>query len=256
MSSAITTESSGLTTDRSTQLGAHDRRVILVLLISVFVMILNETTMGVALPALTRELGVTPSAAQWLTAAFLLTMAVTIPITGFLLQRFHTRPLFIAAMGLFTLGALIAAAAPGFEVLLLARIVQASGTAVMCPLLMTTAMNLVPAATRGQMMGNISIVISVAPAIGLTISGAILDKRDWRFMFIHVLPIALTTLIVGASLITNVTEPRPTRIDAASVMLSARGFGGVVFGLSNLGTATGHFSTCAPSRPGISASRS
>jgi len=225
--------------------------VIFLLLISVFVMILNETIMGVALPTLTKDLGITPSTAQWLTAAFLLTMAVIIPITGFLLQRFHTRPLFIAAMGFFSLGTLIAAVAPGFEILLLGRIVQASGTAIMFPLLMTTVMNLVPAATRGQMMGNISIVISVAPAIGPTISGLILSVLDWRFMFILVLPIAIAALIVGASLITNVTEPRPTRIDVPSVVLSALGFGGVVFGLSTLGTATTPLETWLPLAIGV-----
>lgn len=250
MTSAIATESAELAPQHD-QLGARNRLVIFLLLISVFVMILNETIMGVALPTLTKELGITPGAAQWLTAAFLLTMAVIIPITGFLLQRFHTRPLFIAAMGLFTLGTLIAAVAPGFEILLLARIVQASGTAIMFPLLMTTVMNLVPAATRGQMMGNISIVISVAPAIGPTISGLILNVLDWRFMFILVLPIALTALIVGASLITNVTEPRPTRIDVLSVVLSALGFGGVVFGLSNLGTATTPLETWLPLATGV-----
>lgn len=93
-------------------IGARNRLVIFILLISVFVMILNETIMGVALPTLTKDLGITAGAAQWLTAAFLLTMAVTIPVTGFLLQRFNTRPLFIAAMGLFSLGTLLAAVAP------------------------------------------------------------------------------------------------------------------------------------------------
>ena len=237
--------------DHAARLGARNRLVIFLLLISVFVMILNETIMGVALPTLTKDLGITPSAAQWLTAAFLLTMAVIIPITGFLLQRYNTRPLFTAAMGLFSLGTLIAAVAPGFEILLLARIVQASGTAIMFPLLMTTVMNLVPAATRGQMMGNISIVISVAPAIGPTISGLILSVLDWRFMFILVLPIALAALVVGARLIANVTEPRPTRIDVPSVILSALGFGGVVFGLSNLGTATTPLESWLPLAVGI-----
>jgi len=238
MTSTVSAESIGVDGDHSAALGARNRLVIFLLLISVFVMILNETIMGVALPTLTKDLGITPGSAQWLTAAFLLTMAVLIPITGFLLQRFKTRPMFIAAMGFFSLGTLIAAVAPGFEILLLARVVQASGTAIMFPLLITTVMTLVPAATRGQMMGNISIVISVAPAIGPTISGLILSALDWRFMFILVLPIAIVTLIVGANLITNVTEPRLTRIDVLSVVLSALGFGGLVFGLSNLGTAT------------------
>ena len=150
--------------DRATQ--KRNNLVIMLLLVSAFVVILNETIMSVALPHLMADLNITANSAQWLTTGFMLTMAVVIPITGLLLQRFNTRPMFIAAMSLFSFGTLIAAMAPGFEVLLAGRIVQATGTAIMMPLLMTTALTLVPAARRGQTMGNISIVISVAPEIG------------------------------------------------------------------------------------------
>jgi DHA2 family lincomycin resistance protein-like MFS transporter len=217
-------------------LDSRNRLVLTLLLVSTFVVILNETLMGVALPHLMRDLSISASAAQWLTTAFMLTMAVVIPITGFLLQRFHTRPVFITAMSLFSVGTLIAAVAPGFEVLLVARVVQATGTAIMVPLLFTTVMTLVPEQSRGRTMGNISIVISVAPAIGPTISGFILNVLDWRWMFILVLPIALAALITGAVRVPNVTEPRVTPIDVLSVILSAFGFGGIVYGLSNLGT--------------------
>jgi len=223
--------------DRTATLDRRNRLVIGILLISVFVMILNETIMGVALPQLMKDLDITAGTGQWLTAAFLLTMAVIIPITGFLLQRFSTRSLFIAAMGLFSLGTLVAALSPGFTLLLVARVIQASGTAIMFPLLMTTVMTLVPAANRGRMMGNISIVISVAPAIGPTISGLILTAFSWRFMFIFVLPIALVALFVGGALIKNVTETHKATFDILSVVLSAFGFGGLVYGLSNAGTA-------------------
>jgi DHA2 family lincomycin resistance protein-like MFS transporter len=216
-------------------LDKRNRLVIRLLLISAFVVILNETIMGVAIPHLMDDLDITAGAAQWLTTAFMLTMAVVIPITGFLLQRFHTRPVFIAAMSLFSTGTLIAATAPGFEVLLVGRVVQASGTAIMMPLLFTTVMTLVPAATRGRTMGNISIVISVAPAIGPSISGLILNVLDWRWMFILVLPVAVASLVLGALRVQNVTNPRATRFDLISVILSAFGFGGVVYGLSNLG---------------------
>ena len=223
--------------------GSLDKRnslVIRLLLISAFVVILNETIMGVALPRLIVALDITANAGQWLTTAFMLTMAVVIPITGFLLQRFNTRPVFIWAMSLFSLGTLIAATAPGFEVLLVGRVVQASGTAIMMPLLFTTVLNLVPAASRGRTMGNISIVISVAPAIGPTISGLILSVLDWRWMFLLVLPIAIVALVLGAMKVQNVTTPIRTRFDALSVILSAFGFGGLVFGLSNLGEGTGN----------------
>src|SRR5512134_4061610 len=126
------------TLDASAAHTARNRLVINLLLVSSFVVILNETIMGVAIPRLMASLGVTASAAQWLTTAFLLTMAVVIPITGFLLQRLHTRQVFIVAMTLFCVGTLVAALAPGLAVLVVARVIQASGTAIMMPLLMTT----------------------------------------------------------------------------------------------------------------------
>lgn len=213
--------------------------VIGLLLVSAFVVILNETIMSVALPRLMEDLQITATTAQWLTTGFMLTMAVVIPVTGFLLQRFHVRPVFLTAMSLFSAGTLIAALAPGFGTLLLGRVVQASGTAIMMPLLMTTVLTLVPASSRGRMMGRISIVIAVAPAIGPTISGVVLSALDWRWMFWLVLPIALVSLALGAARIRNVTTPRPGRIDVVSVALSALAFGGLLYGLSSLGEGGG-----------------
>ncbi|MEX0860632.1 MAG: MDR family MFS transporter [Cucumibacter sp.] len=208
--------------------------VINILLVATFVVILNETIMSVAIPRLMAALDVPASAAQWLTTAFLLTMAVVIPVTGFLLQRLNTRPVFIAAMTLFCTGTLVAALAPGLEVLILARIIQAAGTAIMLPLLMTTVMTLVPPEVRGKTMGNISIVMSVAPAIGPTISGIILNYLDWRWIFILVLPIALGAFWLGWRRMVNVTTPRFAPLDIASVIVSAFAFGGLVYGLSNV----------------------
>lgn len=220
-------------------LGPRESRVIWLLLAAAFVAILNETTMGVAIPHLITDLGITALAAQWLTTAFMLTMAVVIPITGFLLRRFTTRTMFVAAMGLFSAGTLIAFLSPGFPMLLVARVVQASGTAIMMPLLMTTLMTVVPAAIRGRMMGRVSIVMSLAPAIGPTLAGAILNNFEWRWIFGIVLPIAIVALVVGARWIHNLGETTKAPIDVLSVILSAFGFGGLVFGLSQLG-AGGH----------------
>ncbi len=219
--------------------------VISLLLVSTFVVFLNETIMGVALPHLMQDLDISAVAAQWLTTAFLLTMAVVIPITGLLLQKFHTRQVFITAMSLFSLGTLVAALAPGFEVLLAARVIQASGTAIMMPLLMTTVMRLVPERERGRTMGNIAIVMSVAPAVGPTVSGLILSSLSWRFMFVLVLPLALGALALGAVRMVNVSEPRPTPIDGLSVALAATGFGGLVLGLSQLGSGAANSGTSA-----------
>jgi MFS transporter, DHA2 family, lincomycin resistance protein len=224
----------------------RNKLVIGLLIVSAFVVILNETIMGVALPHLMGDLGITASSAQWLTTAFMLTMAVVIPVTGFLLQRLNTRPVFLLAMSLFSTGTLISGLAPGFAVLIIGRIVQASGTAIMMPLLMTTVMNLVPPETRGKTMGNISIVISVAPAIGPTLSGLILSFLEWRWMFFLVLPISLAALALGARRIENVTVPTKVPIDILSVALSAIGFGSFVYGLNALGEAAVHPSKTSP----------
>lgn len=234
----VSAPTSTIAAAESATLSARNRQVIWLLLAASFVVILNETIMNVALRALMIDLHISAVAAQWLSSAFMLTMAVVIPVTGFLLQRFNTRPLFITAMGLFSTGTLIAALAPGFPVLLGARIIQASGTAIMMPLLMTTLMTLVPTAQRGKMMGNVSIVISVAPALGPTISGVILNLLSWRWMFGLVLPLAVVMLVIGIRRVKNVSEPRAVPIDMPSVVLSAFGFGGIVYGLSKIGTST------------------
>ncbi len=226
-------------------LGPAESRVVWLLLAAAFVAILNETTMGVAIPHLIDDLGITAVAAQWLTTAFMLTMAVVIPITGFLLRRFTTRQVFIAAMSLFSLGTLIALLAPGFGVLLVARVVQAMGTAIMMPLLMTTLMTIVPAHSRGRMMGRVSIVMSLAPAIGPTLSGVLLDTLSWRWIFGVVLPIALLALAMGARWIQNLGETTHAPIDVLSIVLSAFGFGGIVYGLSQIGGAAAHGGTAA-----------
>ncbi|MEB4613628.1 DHA2 family efflux MFS transporter permease subunit [Leucobacter sp. M11] len=224
-------------TPSTPNLSGRENVAVWVLLVGAFVMILNETVMGVALPRLMDDLGITPGTGQWLTTGFLLTMAIVIPVTGMLIIRVPTRTLFLAATTLFTLGTLLAATAPGFPQLLAGRVVQASGTAIIMPLLMTTVMTVVPPQIRGKIMGRISIVISVAPALGPTVSGLILQHLEWRWLFLFVLPIAVGVLVLGALKIPNVTETRDAPIDVLSIVLSVFGFGGLVYGLSALGEA-------------------
>ena len=214
-----------------------DMRVIWLLLVAAFVAILNETTMGIAIPHLNADLGIPPELGQWLTSAFMLTMAIVIPTTGFLLQRLTTRQIFIAAMSSFTLGTLVCLLAPGFEVLLAGRVIQAGGTGIMMPLLMTTMMNVVPPASRGRMMGRVGLVMSLAPAIGPTLAGAVLEAFNWRVLFAIILPIAIISLAMGAKWMTNLGETTRTPIDVVSIILSAFGFGGIVYGLSQFGGA-------------------
>ena len=202
-----------------------------------FVVILNETIMINAIPRLMVDFDVDASAAQWLSTAFMLTMAVVIPITGWFLQRVTTRFAFGLAMGVFCAGTLLAALAPAFPVLLVARVIQASGTAVMMPLLMTTLMAVVPEHDRGRVMGNVTLAMSVAPALGPAVSGVVLQSLSWRWIFLVVLPIAGGIASLGLRRLRNVGEPVAGTVDWWSVVIAAIGFGSLVYGLSEVGVA-------------------
>lgn len=235
----MTEPSADQATTSDSDAGATRPGVIIGLLVmSAFVMILNETIISVALPHLIGALDVAATTVQWLASGFLLTMAVVIPTTGFLLQRVTPRRVFLASMTLFAVGTLICAIAPGFTVLLVGRIVQASGTAVMVPLVMTTVMTLIPEDRRGAMMGNITLVIAVAPATGPMIGGLILGALDWRWMFLSVLPLAVAMLAVGFARMRLSSATRPAPLDVTSVLISAVAFSALVYGFSTMGTTS------------------
>ena len=206
------------------------------LVTATFVVILNETIMVNAIPRLMTDFEVTARSAQWLSTAFMLTMAVVIPVTGWFLQRVTTRTAFTVAMSLFIGGTTLAAVAPFFWLLVGARVVQASGTAVMMPLLMTTLMMVVPEHDRGRVMGNVMLAISVAPALGPAVSGLVLQFTSWRGLFLVVLPIAAAVAVLGLRRLEDVGEPRAGAVDWSSVVMAALGFGSLVYGLSEMGS--------------------
>ncbi|MET9329114.1 MDR family MFS transporter [Tsukamurella sp. NPDC003166] len=210
--------------------------VIKLLVAATFVVILNETIMINAIPRLMTDFHVDARAAQWLSTVFMLTMAAVIPVTGWFLQRVSTRTAYAVAMITFSVGTAIAAAAPSFEVLLVGRVVQAGGTAVMMPLLMTTLMTVVPESDRGRVMGQVTLAMSCAPALGPAVSGVILHLGSWRLIFAFVLPIAVVVGVAGMRQLENVGETENTPVSWLSVLLAAGGFGSLVYGLSEIGT--------------------
>jgi len=222
-------------TDNTPDAAKPDYAVLTWLVGATFIVILNETIMMNAIPRLMSEFEVSARAAQWLSTSFMLTMAIVIPVTGWFLQRVTTRQAYLVAMATFCVGTAVAAVAPVFSMLLAGRIVQAAGTAVMMPLLMTTLMEVVPEWDRGRIMGRVVMAISVAPALGPAVSGVILEFTSWRWMFGFVLPLAAGIAIAGLRKIINVGEPTAGSVNVPSVILAALGFGSLVYGLSLIG---------------------
>jgi DHA2 family lincomycin resistance protein-like MFS transporter len=219
--------------------GAAARRrvppVVMVLVAATFTVILNETILTNAVPPLMAYFGISPRAAQWLSSVFMLTMAALIPVTGWFLQRVTTRTAYAVSMITFCVGTVIGAVAPSFAVLLVGRVVQASGTAVMMPLLMTTLMTVVPERDRGRVMGTVTLAMSCAPAMGPTVSGLIMELGSWRIIFVFMLPVAIAVAVLGLRHLENVGETQQVSMSWTSVLLAALGFGGFLFGLSEAG---------------------
>ncbi len=181
--------------------------IVAVMLISAFVAILNQTLfLNTALPSIMRELNINESTSQWLVTGFMLVNGVMIPLTAYIMDRIKTRPLYLAAMGTFLLGSIVAALAPNFGVLMLARVIQAMGAGVLMPLMQFTLFTLFSKEHRGFAMGLAGLVIQFAPAIGPTVTGLIIDQASWRVPFIIIVGIALVAFVFGLVSISSLNE--------------------------------------------------
>lgn len=215
----------------------HYKAISVVMTVGTFIAILNQTLLATALPHIMSSLHITADQAQWLTSVYMLINAIVIPNTAFLMKRFSMRKLFIYAMGIFSLGTLLAGLSPNFFVLLLARILQAIGGGIMVPFMQTVFLLLYPKEKRGSILGIVGLVISFAPAVGPTLSGWIVDKLPWNCLFFLILPIAVIVLIIGAFVIDSKSEIEKSKIDILSVILSSLGFGGIMYGINSAGSS-------------------
>lgn len=217
---------------------SFNRNIIIGLLLSAsFVTILNQTLIIIAIPPIMNEFQINPGQAQWLTTVFMLTNGILIPVTAFLIEKFSSKRLLIAALSIFSLGTLIGAIAPSFSILLLARIIQGAGAGIMMPLMQTVMLTLFPPEKRGSAMGMVGLVTGFAPAIGPTLAGWLIVQYSWRSLFYTVLPVAMIVLILAIFFMKNVTEQKQVKIDLISVIFSTFGWGGLLYGFSIAGTA-------------------
>lgn len=211
--------------------------VIAILMIGAFISFLNNTLMNVALPSIMKDLNVGPSTAQWLTTGFMLVSGILIPATAYLIQKYSVRTLFLAAIGLFAAGTILAGIAPVFSVLLSGRLLQAAGSAILSPLLMNVMLVSFPIEKRGSVMGVFGLILMFAPAIGPTLSGWIVEHYNWRMLFHFVAPIAIIVFLIGFFLLKDKKEKVNMSLDKFSLILSSLGFGGILYGFSSAGNA-------------------
>ncbi|WP_433957267.1 DHA2 family efflux MFS transporter permease subunit [Cytobacillus horneckiae] len=213
--------------------------IAIALMIGAFIGLFSETALNMVFTNIMEEFNIDAHVVQWLTTGYLLVLGILVPVSGLLLQWFTTRQLFIASLTFSILGTLIGAFAPNFEFVLLSRLVQAVGTALLLPLMTNVILLIFPPNKRGTVMGTMGLVIMCAPAVGPTLAGLLVDSWGWQSIFWVFLPILLFTLIFGLIFMQNVSTITKPKIDVLSIILSTIGFGGIVYGFSSAGEGAG-----------------
>ncbi|PJI07987.1 MULTISPECIES: MDR family MFS transporter [Clostridium] len=205
------------------------------LILAGFLCMLNETLLNMALKSLMVQFSISANTVQWLSTGYMLIMGIAIPVSALLIQTFTTRQLFLSSVTIFLFGTIISSIAPSFSVLLIARLIQAIGTGILIPTIVNTLLIINPIEKRGKALGIFNLVMFCAPAIGPTVSGLIIQSLNWRWLFLIVLPFSVVSLILGFKYIENVTTLTKPPIDILSIVLSTIGFGGFIYGVSNIG---------------------
>ena len=209
--------------------------MVLVLLIGAFCTILNQTILSTAFPALMNAFNISTSTVQWLTTGFLMVNGIMIPVSAYLSSRFNTKLLFTLAMSIFEIGTILSWLAPSFAVLLTGRLIQAVGVGINMPLMQNIMLTIYPPEKRGAAMGVNGLVIGLAPAIGPTLSGWVIDNFSWRWLFGMIVPIAAVVILASFFFVKNVIPNRHPHLDWLSAAISTLGFGSMLYGFSSVG---------------------
>lgn len=195
----------------------------------------TQLQLSAALPTIVSDFGISVTTGQWLTSIFQLVMGVMVPLTAYLTRRFSTRQIVIASMAVFTLGSVFAWLGSSFVLVLIGRLLEAVGTGVMWPVLQITVFSIYPLSRRGMAMGTVGMAMSVAPAIGPTLGGVQTDLNGWRSIFLTLTVIGVISLFLAIFGLRNFgTRNASAKADFFSVGLSIFGFGGLMFGFTNI----------------------
>lgn len=212
--------------------------IVAILIIGAFITSLAQMVLTSALPSIMSTFNVTTSSAQWLTTTYILVLGIMIPSTAYLVNQFPIKGLFMTSMGLFLGGCIVSITANNFIFMVLSRVLQAIGAGIITQLVQVAMINLYPKEERGKAMGIYGFAIGVAPAIGPLVSGYIIDSFGWRFIFYILAIITILDVIFAVILLKSFMENKPSKLEVISLILSSLGFGGLLIGVTNIGTYT------------------
>ena len=205
-----------------------------IILAGMVITMLNQSIINIALPQIMKQFNIDASTAQWLATAYMLVCGILVPISAYLVQKFSYKQLFITAMAFFTIGSYVCAISTGFEVMLTGRVLQSVGGGILMPLSMNIFISAFPVEKRGSAMGLLGIGLILAPALGPTVSGYVIEYYNWNVLFYAMTAIGFCVLMVAFFFFNFRNEKRDVKLDYFGVITSSIGFGALLYGINEI----------------------
>ena len=226
----------------SAQVGQSESRfsykwiVASVVILGVFMSILDQTIVNIALPTLETDFGADVHSVQWVLTAYILTQGVATPATAFFADRFGIKRFYIISLAAFTAGSALCGLAWSLPVLIFFRVLQGAGGAALFPLSITLLFREFPPQERGMAMGLFGVPALLAPAIGPTLGGYLVTSVGWQLIFYINVPIGVAAVILSFLFLREYRQDAHARFDIPGFILAAVGLAAVLYGINDAST--------------------
>jgi len=210
--------------------------VAIVFVFGLFMDLMDMTIVNVALPTFAKDFNASTTTIEWVVTAYLLSLGVFIPVSGWAGDRFGTKRTFMFALSVFTLGSLLCSLAWDIEPLIAFRVLQGVGGGMLTPVGTAMIFRAFPPAERARAAALLAIPTAVGPATGPVVGGYLVEYQSWHWIFLINIPIGLTGLIVAASFLREEKQPNPGRLDVPGFLLSATGLASLLYALAEAGS--------------------
>jgi EmrB/QacA subfamily drug resistance transporter len=215
---------------------SYQQIIAMIYVAAMFMTIMDVTIVYVALPAIARNFAVSPAATDGVVVGYLVSLAVWIPASGWVGDRFGTKRTFMVAISLFTFASALCGVSQSVLELVIFRVLQGTGGGMLTPVGMAMLYRAYPPAERPRLARILVIPTVMAPALGPLLGGALVDSLSWRWVFFVNLPIGLAALVFSALKLTEHRERAGERFDVPGFLLAAAGFGLFLYALSQAAT--------------------
>jgi len=206
--------------------------VAVVFVSAMFMNIMDITIVNVALPTIGRDFHIAPTAVDGIVIAYLVSLAVFIPASGWLGDRFGGKRVLITAVVVFTVGSAMCGMAQNITELVVCRVIQGAGGGMLAPVGMAMLFRVFPPAERIRASSILTVPTTLAPALGPVLGGLLVTDLSWRWVFFVNVPLGIAAVTFGALCLEKSTPLDAGRFDLPGFLLGGTGLGLLMYGIS------------------------